>query len=115
MAILRGYVCNDSRSCVLGDFACKYRCVWLTFRSQLGRVIVCGDVEVRCRLSCRAERTAGGGGMWPAAEERPDTPLRDSVCKRARMQICYAACEFVLICTRLDTLVFSFACVPWSM
>lgn len=71
-------------------------CGWF-FWSQLGRVIVCGDVEVRCRLSCGAERTAGRGGIRPAAEERPDTPLRDSVCKRAHMQMCYTACEFVLI------------------
>lgn len=97
VAILRCCVCSDSRSCLLGDFACEYHCVWLTFWSQLGRVIVCGDVEVRCRLSCRAERTAGRGGIRPAAEERPDTPLRDSVCKRAHMQMCNAAREFVLI------------------
>lgn len=97
-------VCNDSRPCVLCDFAFRYYCVCRWCLSQLGRVIVCEDGEVIHRVSCRGKRTAGRKGIQPAAEERPDTPLCDSVCVWAHMRMCHAARILVLICTWLDTL-----------
>lgn len=69
--------------------------------SQLGRVVVAGNVEVRHRVSCRGKRTAGRNRILPAAEERPGTPLSDYwvhlVFMRVHMCSCYASCMNICI------------------